>query len=634
MAPLVQNTFLVIPDVPSALNSLNSANNASTRMSRRPMTTKQVKKAYQEATRGPKLSKAERRRQELFEQDRIRKEFEKERNQARARVARNKKKEKEALKRAERKHKGLPLVDVRPSQDTIARFVRANPNNTRTDDGNISPLKVIKGEVDERQCPSLSPLQDDPKRPHESQPLDDSNKENVAPALVRNSQDSSPFHMGLVNSRSHGFDYNYKAFHVDHAGPPRKKPRFEVLEKEDKHSGTNVCDSLFAVDSSEEKILDDLTRESECVHKSLTPPSNESKSAQQKELPEWHLPRSPDQPKLVRETKLLPSTQSFPLSNLDDFFPSPSQELREIFEKPARETVGKGEEAALTGIQKSTMGMGQREPIPIQRIVKPPTIGKHTVHKNIKMASSNQLNTFDMPFFSTQDLWLSSQDVKDIEENPLPPPKAQAFASVPPKVSVKLPDPPRPSPKPLFTSSCREIRYKYAIERSKTTAWESPSAQKKAREELDRLQALEDERLAAAAVESDDEEYMKETRDPVLSESRATRIKPVLEPHATRLCSAPKLQAGHTRPARPIAQRNTRTKSSYEEMLELLAKGPTQRKQSSATSMDKCRDNNKDKNEHADEKNQTRNEVKAMSASQETDYDCGEEWDDDLLRVL
>ncbi|KAI1465182.1 uncharacterized protein F4812DRAFT_439954 [Daldinia caldariorum] len=132
MAP-GQNTFSIIPDAPCAFNGGLDAPQA--RPSKRPMTSKQAKKAYQKTNKAPKLSKAEQRRQELFEQDRIRREFEKERNQARARAAREKKKEKEEKERAEKKKKGLPLVDVRPSQATIAWFVRGdkkkNPENQK-----------------------------------------------------------------------------------------------------------------------------------------------------------------------------------------------------------------------------------------------------------------------------------------------------------------------------------------------------------------------------------------------------------------------------------------------------------------------------------------------------------------------
>lgn len=87
------------------------------------MTTKQAKKLYRQKSKGPKLSKAEQRRIDLMEQDRIRKEFEKEKAQARAQAARDKKKAKEDKERDEKRKKGLPLVNVHPSQDTISRFI-------------------------------------------------------------------------------------------------------------------------------------------------------------------------------------------------------------------------------------------------------------------------------------------------------------------------------------------------------------------------------------------------------------------------------------------------------------------------------------------------------------------------------
>ncbi|KAF7534648.1 hypothetical protein G7054_g6063 [Neopestalotiopsis clavispora] len=123
MAP-VQQTFSLIPELPSALQGHGGDQPQPGRISRPPMTTKQAKKAYKAKNKGPKLSKAEQRRQDLMEQDRIRREFEKERNQARAKAARDKRKEKEEREKADKKKKGIPLFEVHPSQDTLARFVR------------------------------------------------------------------------------------------------------------------------------------------------------------------------------------------------------------------------------------------------------------------------------------------------------------------------------------------------------------------------------------------------------------------------------------------------------------------------------------------------------------------------------
>ncbi|KAK1254086.1 hypothetical protein MKX08_008081 [Trichoderma sp. CBMAI-0020] len=113
----VQKTFTIIPPVGPATR---------TPVDNRPMTSKQVRKAYQAANRVPRLSRAERIKQERAEQERIRKEFEKEKAAARAKFLREKKKAKEQAEKEEKKKKGLPLVTVRPSQDTIAKFFRGN----------------------------------------------------------------------------------------------------------------------------------------------------------------------------------------------------------------------------------------------------------------------------------------------------------------------------------------------------------------------------------------------------------------------------------------------------------------------------------------------------------------------------
>lgn len=123
MAPSArQRTFEIVPNAP-VLGQQNPGDKAQPIYSKPPMTTKQAKKLHNQKNKGPKLSKAEQRRIELMEQDRIRKEFEKEKAQARARTAREKKKAKEDKEKEERKRKGLPLVDIHPSQDTISRFI-------------------------------------------------------------------------------------------------------------------------------------------------------------------------------------------------------------------------------------------------------------------------------------------------------------------------------------------------------------------------------------------------------------------------------------------------------------------------------------------------------------------------------
>lgn len=122
-----QRTFTLIPQHPGRNESPERQPPAAR------MTSKQVQKAYQAANRAPRMSRAERIKQEKAEQERIRKEFEKEKASAKARAAREKKKGKELAEREEKRKKGLPTVSVRPSQDTIAWFVRGNGTAKKRD---------------------------------------------------------------------------------------------------------------------------------------------------------------------------------------------------------------------------------------------------------------------------------------------------------------------------------------------------------------------------------------------------------------------------------------------------------------------------------------------------------------------
>ncbi|KAF4961745.1 hypothetical protein FGADI_108 [Fusarium gaditjirri] len=121
-----QRTFTVIPKFPGRADSPDKP-------SLRPMTSKQVRNAYKAANKGPKLTREESRRQERAEQERIRKEFEREKAAAKAKVAREKKKAKELAEKEAKRKKGLPSVNVRPSQETISWFVRGNGTSKKRD---------------------------------------------------------------------------------------------------------------------------------------------------------------------------------------------------------------------------------------------------------------------------------------------------------------------------------------------------------------------------------------------------------------------------------------------------------------------------------------------------------------------
>ncbi len=141
--PVVQNTFVVVPN---ALGFSTGARSPDGRQTKPPMTSKQAKKLYKQANKGPRLSKAEQRRIELEEQARIRREFEETKLLAAKERKKQKQREKEQQKgqqQKEKRKKGLPLVQVRPSQDTIARFVRGNGAGKRK-----APLKALPEEIE------------------------------------------------------------------------------------------------------------------------------------------------------------------------------------------------------------------------------------------------------------------------------------------------------------------------------------------------------------------------------------------------------------------------------------------------------------------------------------------------------
>ncbi|KAK2758554.1 hypothetical protein CKAH01_05602 [Colletotrichum kahawae] len=101
--------------------------------SRPPMTSKQAQKLYKQASKVPRRSKAEQRKWEKERQEEIKKELERERAAVKAKQARERKKAKEEEARENRRRQGQPLIDCRPSQDTIARFVRGNGTSRKRD---------------------------------------------------------------------------------------------------------------------------------------------------------------------------------------------------------------------------------------------------------------------------------------------------------------------------------------------------------------------------------------------------------------------------------------------------------------------------------------------------------------------
>ena len=100
-----------------------------------PMTSKQVKKAYKERNAGPKMTKAEQRKEEQQIREAQRLELEKEKRLEREKRKREKKREEEAAAKAERKKMGVPEKSkwVRPSQNRITGFIALGKRNREDD---------------------------------------------------------------------------------------------------------------------------------------------------------------------------------------------------------------------------------------------------------------------------------------------------------------------------------------------------------------------------------------------------------------------------------------------------------------------------------------------------------------------
>ncbi|OIW22743.1 hypothetical protein CONLIGDRAFT_148050 [Coniochaeta ligniaria NRRL 30616] len=131
MAP-AQRTFTIVPN-PLGMQGLVQRPAGEGVPSHRPMTSKQAQKLHRQATKLPKRTKAE---QALYEKEQkriIKEEDEKRRASNKARMLRERKKEKEQKIIDAKKRKGLPVVDVRPSQDLITRFVRGNGTGKKRD---------------------------------------------------------------------------------------------------------------------------------------------------------------------------------------------------------------------------------------------------------------------------------------------------------------------------------------------------------------------------------------------------------------------------------------------------------------------------------------------------------------------
>ncbi|KAK8111039.1 uncharacterized protein PG998_007496 [Apiospora kogelbergensis] len=148
----------------------------------------------------------------------------------------------------------------------------------------------------------------------------------------------------------------------------------------------------------------------------------------------------------IDDNVLPSSTQLFLLNNLDDLFPSPSQEVQEIFERPGerhKRTLARQQPLPPPHLKPSitsatvrnspvtphstTVRQPMRRPLPCTRMnssISPPNPRQNDVlHVSLKSHDQCKISDGDFPFLSTQDVFMSSQDVRELEDDKYSPVK-------------------------------------------------------------------------------------------------------------------------------------------------------------------------------------------------------------------
>ncbi|RSL42058.1 hypothetical protein CEP53_012394 [Fusarium sp. AF-6] len=344
------------------------------------MTSKQAQKAYKAANKGPKLTRAEIWKQEKAEQERIRKEFEKEKAAAKAKIAREKKKEKEHAEKAEKRKKGLPLVNVRPSQETISWFVRGNGDGKKRD----AKGKDVKADTIEEKADATETTAEDTINEEEQPPAkkvrtlenvqeDEQDTPGVGAGATTSDKLPRPFpgpqgqdiqdiqgaEEGLVEDRNGVSASNNSQHLLDQ--PRREESILDIEDDLDADFEEELALELLEdLEAAADKGCDrKLANKDESMHESVpetkvgaldqsagtgVPPAN-----RYEEDLGLHRPNPPSvtfiKPALPKQRERLPASpspspprQAPPMStqailvNFDDFFPSSSQQARELEE--------------------------------------------------------------------------------------------------------------------------------------------------------------------------------------------------------------------------------------------------------------------------------------------------------------
>ncbi|RSL60210.1 hypothetical protein CEP54_006892 [Fusarium duplospermum] len=364
-----QRTFTLIPKFPGRDESPD-------RPPLRPMTSKQAQKAYKAANKGPKLTRAEIWKQEKAEQERIRKEFEKEKAAAKAKIAREKKKEKELAEKAEKRKKGLPLVNVRPSQETISWFVRGNGSAKKRDaKGKNVRTNTIEEEADPTETTAEDTIDEEEQQPAkkartlENIQEDEKDTPDVGVGATTDNEPRRP----SPSPRCEDMQEVEEALMDGRGGVSVLNNSQHLLDQPRREEGILDMEDDLDADFEEElalELLEDLeaaadkgcdqnrANKDEAMHESVSemkagtsnqlagvgPPANryeEDLGLHRPNPPSAHfikpaLPKQREQPRASPSPS--PPRQAPPMStqailtNFDDFFPSSSQQARELEE--------------------------------------------------------------------------------------------------------------------------------------------------------------------------------------------------------------------------------------------------------------------------------------------------------------
>ncbi|KAF5236361.1 hypothetical protein FANTH_11313 [Fusarium anthophilum] len=526
-----QRTFTVIPKFPGRADSPDKP-------PLRPMTSKQVRSAYKAANKGPKLTREESRRQERAEQERIRKEFEREKAAAKAKVARDKKKEKELAEKEAKRKKGLPLVNVRPSQETISWFVRGNgtskkrdaqgndikDDNAMANESNADTKEAISNEEQPRQPATKAQKLDDIQEDDEeiSDAALDAIVEDLPEPLRESPKPQSPEGKKETNAEQTEQTAALVASETALEKPSMPGIELEGLEDEldadfEEDMALGILEDIEAamgnpksnMNHGVQKTCNITHEEAPATKQPLEAPRNGIPNRYAEDLglkrpdppfsfakpplPQHNLePRSPSPPH--QEPPM--STQAI-LFNLDDFFPSSSQQVREL------------EEELDEGVMPSA-------PLHLTPI------------------AEEDEESFDEGLDKSSD------------QTPLPPLEPTS-------------DSPPPPPRRFFTSSGSHERMCLAIQRSRRTA------------ALEKIQQRERARMQAGMIEQAQAESrrMCKPREP-------TRKPPVFSnppPHAAQ-CNQPRKPPFKTPPTLQKTRHSSTTTSTKRAEPQLLKQPP------------------------------------------------------------